>query len=259
MGTVRPIALGVVSAIALTACAVGASHQVRYWQTSETLWRHTVQVTSGNAVARQNLGSALTEQRRFAEAAHEFEEALKIAPMYAEAESNFGFVLFMLGRNEEAVTHYQRALAMKPIGRTHYLLANTLVAEGKTADAIPEYRQAVELEPELPPALNDLAWILAANPDPALRDGPEAVRMAEQACATSVAPNPLMIGTLAAAYAEAGRFPEAVAAAERAKGLALQQGQTAIAQKNEELLQLYRAGKAYHEPAPNEKQAPRNR
>jgi Tfp pilus assembly protein PilF len=231
----------------LAACGVSAAHQVRYWQTSEMLWRQAVNVTSGNVVARQNLGSALVEQRRFAEGAEQFEEALKIKPMYAEAESNFGFALYMLGRLDEAVEHYQRALSMKPIGRTHYLLAMVLLQQGKHAEAVAEYKRAIELEPELPPALNDLAWILATDPDPALRDGQQAVIMAERACQASLVPDPQLIGTLAAAYAEAGRFPDAIAAAERAKDLATKQGNLALAQRNEELLQYYRRGEAYHE------------
>jgi tetratricopeptide (TPR) repeat protein len=154
----------------------------------------------------------------------------------------------MLGRLDEAVEHYQRALSMKPIGRTHYLLAMVLLQQGKHAEAVAEYKRAIELEPELPPALNDLAWILATDADPALRDGQQAVIMAERACQTSLVPDPQLIGTLAAAYAEAGRFPDAIAAAERAKDLATKQGNLALAQRNEELLQYYRRGEAYHEP-----------
>ena len=59
-----------------------------------------------------------------------------------------------------------------------------------------------------------------------------------------------MVGTLAAAYAEAGRFPEAVATAEMACGLATQAGDQALLARNQQLLDLYRAGKPYHEPAP---------
>jgi tetratricopeptide (TPR) repeat protein len=236
--------------IILLACGIRAARQVPFWRNSETLWRQAVNVTSGNVVARQNLGSALADQQRFAEAAAEFEEALKIQPMYAEAESNFGFTLFMLGRIDEAVEHYQRALSMKPIARTHYLLGMVLLQQGKHAEAAEHYKATIELEPEHPPALNDLAWLRAADPDPALRDGPQAVALAERACQFSLVPNPQFIGTLAAAYAEAGRFPDAIAAAERAKELATKQGNLAIAQRNEELLQYYRRGEAYHEPKP---------
>jgi len=242
-----PAILFPLGVIVLAMCALIASRQVRFWQTSETLWRQAVRVTSGNVIARQNLGSALVEQRRFAEGAEQFQEALNIKPMYAEAESNFGFALAMLGNTEEALVHYRRAVAMKAIGRTHYLIGSLLLAEGKRAEAIAEYKQAIELEPELPPALNDLAWILATAPEADLRDGNEAVNMAERACQASLSPNPQFIGTLAAAYAEAGRFLEAISAAERARELAGKQGREDLVRRNEELLQVYRSGKAYHE------------
>jgi protein O-mannosyl-transferase len=105
------------------------------------------------------------------------------------------------------------------------------------------------LQPDSVEALNNLAWILAANPDQEMRDGPEAVSIAERACELTQHREPVLLGTLAAAYAEAGRFAEAVATAEKARDLALTAGQTAVAETNRRLLELYRAGKPYHEPA----------
>jgi tetratricopeptide (TPR) repeat protein len=98
------------------------------------------------------------------------------------------------------------------------------------------------LAPDLPEALNNLAWILAANPDPQVRNGPEAVVLAERACELSKYERPIMVGTLAAAYAEAGRFAEAVAAAEKAKALAEQAKQADLVARNGTLLERYRAG-----------------
>jgi hypothetical protein len=59
----------------------------------------------------------------------------------------------------------------------------------------------------------------------------------------------MLVGTLAAAYAEAGRFPDAVATAQKAQALALAEGDQKLAARNAELLELYRAGQAYHEEA----------
>ena len=95
--------------------------------------------------------------------------------------------------------------------------------------------------------MNNLAWILAANPDATLRNGAEAVALAERACKLTDYKEGVFVGTLAAAYAEAGRFPEAVSSAERARSLALAAGQKDIARKNLELLELYRADRPYHE------------
>src|SRR5208282_4046607 len=104
-----------------------------------------------------------------------------------------------------------------------------------------------QAQPDWPESLNNLAWILAANPDSQVRNGAEAVALAERACKLTEYKQPIMVGTLAAANAEAGRFPEAVNFAEKARSLAFAAGQTDVAQKNEELLKLYRAGRAYHE------------
>ena len=89
-------------------------------------------------------------------------------------------------------------------------------------------------QPDWPESLNNLAWILAANRDATLRNGAEAVVLAERACKLTDYKEGLFVGTLADAYAEAGRFPEAVSAAEKARSLALAAGQKEIAQKNHE-------------------------
>ena len=98
-------------------------------------------------------------------------------------------------------------------------------------------------------ALNDLAWLLASRPQAEERDGARAVRFAERACELTQYQWTIMVGTLAAAYAEAGRFPEAVATAEKAIALATQAGDQALLARNRQLLELYGAGQPYHEPA----------
>jgi tetratricopeptide (TPR) repeat protein len=96
---------------------------------------------------------------------------------------------------------------------------------------------------------NNLAWMLASHPDPQIRNGKEAVDLAERACRLTNNEMPIYLGTLAAAYAEAGRFSDAVATAEKARDLARKAGLGTVAQRNEQLLELYRAGRPYHEPA----------
>jgi hypothetical protein len=96
--------------------------------------------------------------------------------------------------------------------------------------------------------LNDLAWIRATEQDPQVRNGAQAVSMAERACQVTAFQEPQFLGTLAAAYAEVGRFSDAVKMAEQAKNLAAAQGKEVIVQRNQQLLELYRAGKPYHAP-----------
>jgi Flp pilus assembly protein TadD len=126
----------------------------------------------------------------------------------------------------------------------------TLDQLGRTPEAVAQYHEALRLNPNLTGALNNLACILATNPHAELRDGTQAIRLAERACGLTHYSDPLFIGTLAAAYAETGRFPEAVATAEKAEQLATSAGRTDVAAKIRQMLDLYRTGRLYHEPAP---------
>jgi Flp pilus assembly protein TadD len=155
------------------------------------------------------------------------------------------------GRPDEAIADFRQAVRIQPHHADFHLNWGVALDQlGRTREAVAQYRDALKLNSDLIAALNNLAWILASNPDDELRDGAEAVRLSERACDLSHYGEPLFIGTLAAAYAEAGRFPEAVAAAEKAEQIATTAGLTAVAAKNRQLLELYRAGKPYHEPAP---------
>ena len=118
----------------------------------------------------------------------------------------------------------------------------------KRDEAIAEFNAALEVGRDYPAALNDLAWIRATEPDPQVRNGAQAVSMAERACQVTGFQEPQFMGTLAAAYAEVGRFDDAVKMAERAKSLAAAQGKGAIVERNQQLLELYRAGKPYRGP-----------
>ena len=123
-------------------------------------------------------------------------------------------------------------------------LAVQLDKAGKLAEALQEYREAVRLHPNDPVALNNLAWSLAANPRPELRNGREAVELAGKAVELTGQQQPVFMGTLAAAYAEDGQFAKAVETAEKARAIALLNNQPAVAAINERLIKLYSAGKA---------------
>jgi len=143
----------------------------------------------------------------------------------------------------EAAEAFSSALRIKPDeAEVHCRLAAALASQHRTKEAVQHYRAALKLAPDLPEALNNLAWILAANPDAQVRDGREAVDLAERACKLTDYKQPQLIGTLAAAYAESGRFAEAVATAEKAKALAEQANQAELAARNGALLEQYRSG-----------------
>ncbi len=214
-------------------------------------FRRAIQISPNFSVAMNNLGNALAARGRFDEAIENYRQAIQVNPNYCEALDNLGVALATQGRFDEAIENYRQAIQVnsnRP--EIFFHLGMTLGQLGRTREAVAQYREALRLNPDLAGALNNLAWVLAASSDDELRDGAEAVRLAEHACELTHDGEPLVIGTLAAAYAEAGHFPEAVITAEKAERLATTAGQTAVAANNRHLLELYRAGKPYHEPAP---------
>lgn len=126
-------------------------------------------------------------------------------------------------------------------------LAVSDTLKDKFRDALEHYHRALEINKNSVVALKDVAWILATAPDPGLRDGKVAVILATRACELTQYKDPVMLGTLGAAEAEAGNFQEAIAAARKAQALATAYGMTQFAVKNGQLIELYKAGKAFHE------------
>jgi tetratricopeptide (TPR) repeat protein len=157
-------------------------------------------------------------------------------------------VLVTQGKTDQAVSEYAEVLRGNPKdATTHYRLALALMQQHNTRKAIEHYRAALEARPNSSDALNNLAWTLATSPDPQLRDGRQAVELAERACRLTEQKRAFILGTLAAAYAEAGRFTEAVATAETAIALAEKAGDQEVAAMNRKLLGLYRLGQPYRD------------
>ena len=157
----------------------------------------------------------------------------------------------------EAAASLSEALRLKPDdAETHYFLAEALNNQNKTVEAIRQYREAVRFDPNSTDSMNDLAWILATSDDSRIRNGDEAVKFGERACELTHYRETIMVGTLAAAYAEAGRFDEAIAMAQKACTLASESGKPELLQRNQELMELYRAHKPYHETASPDQSQP---
>jgi Flp pilus assembly protein TadD len=92
-----------------------------------------------------------------------------------------------------------------------------------------------------PEILNNLAWQLATSPDPKKRDAVQAEQLALRACEQTHFEKTIFLGTLAAAQAEAGKFDDAIATAQRACDLAVKNGEADLLKRNQDLLKLYRA------------------
>lgn len=131
--------------------------------------------------------------------------------------------------------------------RAQWQLGVELGKLGAAAESCDWFRRAIRRNPGFVEAHNSLAWILATHPDPAVRQADEAILHAEAACGLTHRRNPILLDTLAAAYASAGRFPEAVATAEKARAIAEQAGAAPIVQVIDKHLELYRNNQPYRE------------
>jgi Flp pilus assembly protein TadD len=214
-----------------------------------THFQKALKVDPDIALTHNNLGAALLQKGRVDEAITLFQKAIQLKPDYAEAYANLGNVFLQQGRVDEAITHFQKALEIKPdAALTHNNLGNALLKKGKVDQAITQYQTALQLKPADPGILSNLAWILAAGPQPSLRNGAKAVELARQASLLTGGENPVVLHTLAAAFAEAGRYSEAAETAQHALRLAQAQSNTALAAALESELKLYRAGSSYPSP-----------
>ena len=346
----RLIALRAIAVLTLGALSVAASRQAGYWRNSETLWDHTLECTTNNPTAHNDLGIVLSLQGRFDEAMAQFNEALRIFPLYANAHCNLGYTLFLrgrtqeaiaqcndalqinpsfaqahyvlgnallkagrteeaiahfreasrinptdadafnslgnallhLGRAEEAIAQYRAALQINPtvaathmnlgfafylhgepqqavvqceealrinpaLGNAHYIIANALLQQGQPGEAIAHLKQAHENDPADLAAQNQLAWLLATTPQLTLRDGPTALQLAAQARQSSGGRDPMILRTLAAAYAQTGQFPNALQAAQLARQQAQAQNKPSLTAALTREIQLYQSGHPYED------------
>jgi tetratricopeptide (TPR) repeat protein len=213
-------------------------------------YQQALQINPDFLDAHIGLGNILLQTGRVDDAIIHFQEALEINPDLAEACCNLGVALSQKGRVDEAIAHFQRALQIKPdYADAFYNLGFSYRQQGRLDEAIANYQKALQIEPANPKALNNLAWLLATCPEASPRNGNKAVELARQANTLTGGKNPLILHTLAAALAEAGRFSEAVETAQRALQLAGAQSNTGLAGQLQSELKLYQAGSPLHIPA----------
>ena len=209
-------------------------------------WERALQIEPDNVAAHNNLGIGLRAMGRVEDAIAHCEQALRIKPDYADAHYNLGLALIQVGRLAEAMDHWEQALRINPhYAEVHYNLGLAMEQTDRMREAIGHYDQALRDKPDYPKAQNNLAWVLATHSPAEGGDPVRAVTLAERACKLTdnkVAP---YLDTLAAAYAAASRFNDAIASAQQAIELARSAGQMEIANEIDAHLALYRSGRAY--------------
>ena len=190
-------------------------------QSAIAAYEKALSIQSPYPSAHYNLGMALDDSGRIDEAIAHYQEAVQEDPHFAEAYYLLGNDLFRRSRLDDAIAAYERALQSRPAyPEVENNIGLALLKEGRPGEAIAHWENAVANESDFVPALNNLAWVLAAFPEASIRNGDKAVRLADRANQLSGSKDPAVLRTLAAAYAENGRFTEATATAESGLQLA---------------------------------------
>jgi Flp pilus assembly protein TadD len=172
---------------------------------------------------------------------------MKLRPTYAQEHFNLGLDCAQRGQMNEAAAHFRLATELQPDFLEAYInLGNSLMGQWRLSDAITEFKKALAIAPNNVEAENNLALILATASDSLLRNGAEAVRLAEHANQIEEGKNPRVLLTLASAYAETERFPDAVATAEHGLQIAEAQSNSELADTLQARLKLYRANQPFH-------------
>jgi protein O-mannosyl-transferase len=260
---------------------VALAKQHKYEQAAAH-YRAALALNPESATAENNLARLLHTEGRLDEAMNHYEAALKLNPQFALAHNNLGVLLLQKGRLVEGVGHLREAVRLVPADvESQYNLAMALNQQGnwpeaaaiftrlapgqpndsklhcefglalahlgRTREAMSHYAHALRLQMDYPEALERLAWIAATDPRAEFRNGTEAVNLAQRACELTDYKQAPCLSALAAAYAEAGRFPEAVSTAERARDLAASTGQKQTAAQCGKLLETVRSGKPWRD------------
>jgi tetratricopeptide (TPR) repeat protein len=243
-------ALSIAALVILGLLAWRTSVQASYWRDSETLFTHALAVTSNNDVAKNNLGIVYLQKGKLDEAISLLQTAVDLRPQNSPAHENLAKALLQKGRVADALVHYRKLLELQPDNiEVHNIVGTVLVQQGHIREGIEEWQKVLAIEPDNGNAMNNLAWVFATSPDASVRDGTQAVRLGEQALRVSGGRIPLVLRTLAAAYAESGRFAEAIDIAQRGLELAEAQGNSGLAAELRGTIALYQAGTPLRDPS----------
>jgi tetratricopeptide (TPR) repeat protein len=212
-------------------------------------YRNALVIRPDYADASCNLASALLSMGDLDGAIIRYSACLAVLPNQTEAQYNLASALLRRGRIDEAIARYQKVLKLHPENAdAHANLGSALLAKGGIRDAIAQYKEALRIAPDNTAAGTNLAWLLATAADPSIRNGPEAVLLAERVKSEGFRNenHAVVLRILAAAYAEAGRFAEAKGTAEQALQVAASQGNSTLSISLRDEISLYELGLPFH-------------
>jgi len=234
--------------VVLASAVILTRMQVKHWQNSITLFEYALKVTENNAGAETSYGGALAEGGRFDEAELHLSNAVRLNPTAPKAHNHLGNVLLNEGKLNEAIEHFNKALRITPDQAAVYVnLSIAYTKLGKYEPAIQNWTRAVELEPTIADILKNPAWLLATAGNVSAQDADRAIEFARRACELGGYKEAELLDTLAAAYAAAGRFNDAVRTAQQGIDAAKAGGREDWAGEIKIRMELYKTGQRYRQ------------
>lgn len=218
------------------------------WSDNVSFWEDCVKKSPHKSRQHYNLGVVLARRGNYDAAIEHYRKALKIKPDNVEAYYNLGNALARKGNAKAAIHKYLKTLQLNPAHfKSYYNIARIMSNQGKTGESIRNYQKALIINSEMTETLYNLSWIYATSENRKYRNGEKAVKLAEKLCMLTGYQQPLAMDALAAAYAESGRFDEAIAAAKKALTLALKLGPKELAIGLQKRLKLYQIEQPYRQ------------
>ena len=238
----QKIVLSGASAFVVGALSILSWKQTTHWRDTETLWRHTLAVTPDSDVAHAGLGGILFVRGQIDESIDHYESALRLRDGNVAAHFGLGRALASKQKIDPAIFHFQKALSIQP----DYIAASNdlgvlFARKGEIKKAIAAWQQSLSFDPENADAANNIAWVRATAADPDLRDGREALELAQRALRDG-GENAVVLRTLAAAQAENGQFAKAIATCQRGEQLAQKNGDRAMVESLRDCIESFRRG-----------------
>jgi tetratricopeptide (TPR) repeat protein len=213
---------------------------------AESEYREAARLDPHYVLARINLGGALERLGQPRQALEQYREAVRAQPKEAQEFVDLARKFLRLGLKNEGATCFRQAVTLQPRNLKYRLgLAQALQQQGDTAAADIEYQESLRLDSQWPEKLNQAAWTLATQADPGDRNSALAVALAQQVCQATHNRQARFVDTLAAAYASAGQYAQAMAAARQALNLAETAQQPEFAQQIQKRLRLYERNQPY--------------
>jgi tetratricopeptide (TPR) repeat protein len=201
-----------------------------------------------NESSYTSLGYVYQRQKRYEAAMDQYDKALKLNPKHTAALNNMAVIYLELGKTDKALNLIHNALETDPESVEGYLnLGTILKQQGNRSDAVKNFRRGMEIAPDDMRFVYQLSWLLATAKEQNIRNGKEALRLAEILCEHTSYDNPTSLDLLSVAFAESGQFESASKAAYKAYVLAVKSKKQKLAAAISARQKLFEMNKPYRE------------